>query len=132
MEFNSVNMGAPPFGLMPESPGNSGNRSTSIPSISLPLSANELASASPVIGIDITFTCPGTDTIRRSFFRSEWNAVHLGREPAEVSGVANAFMRSDVVPPVMSRKHAEIMLASETVSGLDSLVHVEWVRAWCD
>ncbi|CUA74353.1 hypothetical protein RSOLAG22IIIB_05517 [Rhizoctonia solani] len=72
-----------------------------------------------VIGINITFSCAGLEPIQRSFFRSEWNSVHLGREPAEISGVANAFMRSDVVPPVMSRKHAEIILVGDTPQVMD-------------
>lgn len=33
-----------------------------------------------------------------------------------MSGVANAFARTDVVPPVMSRKHAEILFAHDEVS----------------
>ena len=33
-----------------------------------------------------------------------------------MSGVANAFARTDVVPPVMSRKHAEILFAYDEVS----------------
>ncbi|CAE6497392.1 unnamed protein product [Rhizoctonia solani] len=76
-------------------------------------------SVNRVIGIDIIFTCSGLEPIHRSFFRNEWNSVHLGREPADTSGVANAFMRSDVVPPVMSRKHAEIILAGDTPQVMD-------------
>ncbi|KAF8603392.1 hypothetical protein BDV93DRAFT_523459 [Ceratobasidium sp. AG-I] len=66
-----------------------------------------------IIGIDITFTSAGKPPIRRSFLRSQFKSVHLGREPAEISGVANAFARTDVVPPVMSRKHAEILFAHD-------------------
>jgi len=72
-----------------------------------------------IIGIDITFTSAGKPPIRRSFLRSEFKAVHLGREPAEISGVANAFARTDVVPPVMSRKHAEIMFSQDAPEVVD-------------
>lgn len=94
-----MNASTPAFGLGPDPSGN--------------------PSVNRVIGINITFTCAGLEPIQRSFFRSEWNSVHLGREPAEISGVANAFMRSDVVPPVMSRKHAEILLAGDTPQVMD-------------
>ncbi|CEL57105.1 hypothetical protein RSOLAG1IB_08337 [Rhizoctonia solani AG-1 IB] len=99
MDFSGISAGGPNFGLLHEPSNN--------PSINR------------IIGIEITFTCAGLEPIQRSFFRSEWNIVHLGREPAEISGVANAFMRSDVVPPVMSRKHAEIMLNGETPQVVD-------------
>ncbi|KAG8742559.1 hypothetical protein FRC10_001273 [Ceratobasidium sp. 414] len=72
-----------------------------------------------VIGIDITFNCPGKPPIRRSFLRSEYRAVHLGREPADACGVANAFARGDIVPPVMSRKHAEIMWVHDAPQVMD-------------
>ncbi|KAG9082094.1 hypothetical protein FS749_007112, partial [Ceratobasidium sp. UAMH 11750] len=72
-----------------------------------------------VIGIDITFNCAGKPPIRRSFLRSEFRAVHLGREPADACGVANAFARGDVVPPVMSRKHAEIMWVHDAPQVMD-------------
>ncbi|EUC64511.1 epsin-like protein, putative [Rhizoctonia solani AG-3 Rhs1AP] len=99
MELGIMNASGPTFGLGPDPSGN--------------LTVNR------VIGVNITFTCAGLEPIQRSFFRSEWNSVHLGREPAEISGVANAFMRSDVVPPVMSRKHAEIILAGDTPQVMD-------------
>ncbi|KAJ1303908.1 hypothetical protein OPQ81_008320 [Rhizoctonia solani] len=99
MNFGTVNATGPPFGLGPDPSGN--------PNINR------------VIGVDIIFTCVGFEPIHRSFFRSEWNSIHLGREPTDISGVANAFLRSDVVPPVMSRKHAEIMLAGDTPQVVD-------------
>ncbi|QRV95684.1 FHA domain protein [Ceratobasidium sp. AG-Ba] len=72
-----------------------------------------------VIGINITFTSPGKPQIRRSFLRSEFKSIHLGREPADACGVANAFARGDVVPPVMSRKHAEIVWVHDAPQVMD-------------
>ncbi|CAE6463170.1 unnamed protein product [Rhizoctonia solani] len=99
MDFATVNASGPIFGFGPDPSSN--------------------PNVNRVIGIDIIFTCADLEPIHRSFFRSEWNSVHLGREPADISGVANAFLRSDVVPPVMSRKHAEIMLAGDTPQVVD-------------
>ncbi|KAF8699502.1 FHA domain, partial [Rhizoctonia solani] len=117
MDFNGMGAGGTTFGSVHEISSNPNtNRGTSILSA---VSPSLLRVTRAVIGIDIKFTCAGLEPIQRSFFRSEWNVVHLGREPADTSGVANAFMRSDVVPPVMSRKHAEIMLNGDTPQVMD-------------
>lgn len=54
-----------------------------------------------------------------------------------MSGVANAFARTDVVPPVMSRKHAEILFAHDEVSQCVDLIPIglflssNWVGLSC-
>jgi hypothetical protein len=113
--MSSMPMTMPSFGLGPDpSFPDLVSHKRSMQSIHIhPHPADQVAT---VIGIDITFTSAGKPPIRRSFLRSEFKAVHLGREPAEISGVANAFARTDVVPPVMSRKHAEIMFSQDAVS----------------
>lgn len=72
-----------------------------------------------VIGINIKFTCSGKPLCERSFMRNDYKVIHLGREPADACNVANAFVRGEVVPPVMSRKHAEIVWIHDVPQVMD-------------